>query len=135
MKRFIRFCIAGGLAAIVDLGTLYILHDIFGMWHVPAIALAFLVAFGVSFSIQKYWTFKDHSNANLKSQLKLYFIVTAINFVVNTYLVHLGVEVFALHPVVSQIIVGGLIAILSFIVYSRYIFTHSAASAIKQKVN
>ncbi len=119
--KLARYIISGGMAAVADLGLLYIFTDICKIWYVISVVLAFLGAFMVSFTMQKYWTFKSVSNDNLHSQAISYFIVTGINLGLNTLGVFLFVQYGGFHYMIAQIVVSALIAVESYFVY-HYIF-------------
>lgn len=120
--KIAKYIISGGTAAVVDLAALYIFVEWFHMWYVLSAVLAFLVAFCFSFTLQKFWTFKDRATQQMHKQATVYFVVSVINLGVNTLLMYIFVEYLHIHYFVSQIIAGGLLAISSFFIYSRFIF-------------
>jgi putative flippase GtrA len=120
--KVVRYIISGGTAATVDLVILYLLTSIVGIWYLFSAIIAFLIALGVSFSLQKFWTFADHSTDRMSSQVVVYFIVASINLGLNTLLMYLLVDAVLLPYLLAQIIAAGLIACESFFVYQRYIF-------------
>ena len=118
----VRYLIAGGIAAGTDLGFLYVFTDVLGIWYLLSAVLAFLIAFVVSFVLQKFWTFGDKNTDVWKSQAALYFIVTSTNLGLNTLLMYLFVDQFGIHYLLSQIIISAGIACESFFVYQIFIF-------------
>ncbi len=125
IKRFakmIRFLIAGGSAAVVNLGILYILTDYVKMWYVLASVYAFIAAFFVSFLLQKYWTFKEQTHTLIKKQMLMYLGTAGVNILIGTALLYIFVEYVGLHYLFGQIISQGLIAFLSYFVYQHVIF-------------
>lgn len=121
-NQLIRFLISGGSAAVVDLSVLFLLVEIFNVWYVVSVVIAFLVALLVSFTLQKYWTFKNMDTKKILWQGPIFFAIQSINFVINTLGVIFFVEYIDLHPVLSQVIVGFLLAISSYFIFSRFIF-------------
>lgn len=121
MFKLFRYLISGGSAAVVDLLALHIFVKCFSMWYVLAAILAFLIAFGVSFTLQKFWTFKDVSK-KVTSQVTVYFIVSVINLGINTLLMYIFVDYVHVHYLLSQIIASGILAISSYFIYSSFIF-------------
>ena len=119
--KLMKFVLGGASAAVVDLFFLYFFTHL-GIWYVGSAVLAFLVAFGVSFTMQKFWTFKDQSLVYVHRQLASYLAVTICNLVLNTILVYCFVEYFGAHYIFAQIIAGALIAVESYLVYSKVIF-------------
>jgi putative flippase GtrA len=122
VKKIAKYIISGGTAAVVDLAALYVFVEWFHMWYVLSAIIAFLIAFCFSFTLQKFWTFKDREVENVHKQATVYFVVSVVNLGVNTLLIYLFVEYLHLHYFVSQIIAGGLLAVSSFFIYSIFIF-------------
>jgi putative flippase GtrA len=120
--RIFRFLLSGGAALGTDLVFLYLFTDIFGIWYLVSSVLAFVLAFVVSFSLQKFWVFGDSSHDGIQKQASIYFVVAIINLFLNTFLVYEFVEQFKLFYLLAQIAASALIAIESFFVYQHFIF-------------
>ena len=120
-QRLLRYLMAGGTAATVDLLLLYIFTDIFGIYYLLSAVLAFLVAFAVSFTLQKFWTFQDHSTDRVHTQAVAYFFIAGGNLLLNTVLMYVLVDGYGVWYLLAQFIISGLIAFGSFFI-SRYLF-------------
>jgi len=114
-KQIIKYIIAGGLAASVDLALLYILTGILGVWYLYSSGLAFVVAFFVSFYLQKFWTFRDSCRKKIYRQMTLYFVVTGVNLAINIGGMYVLVDKLNIMYILAQILMGGFIAIGSFL--------------------
>ena len=125
--KIARYVISGGTAAAVDLILLYLLTDLFGIWYITSSILAYLVAFMVSFTLQKFWTFNDHSTDKLHSQAIIYFIVTSINLGLNTLGIFAFVHYLSFHYLIAQIVVSIIIAMESYYIY-HFIFREDRGS-------
>lgn len=126
--QIIRYIISGGTAACVDIGFLVLFTEAFGWWYLVSAILAFILAFGVSFGLQKFWTFKDHVTDNMHVQASIYLLVSLVNLGLNTLLMYFFVDLLHMWYVFAQVLTGGLIAILSFFVYKKFIFKNSVAN-------
>ena len=124
IKRFakvIRFLIAGGSAAVVNFSVFY-LTNVDGHYILASI-YAFFAAFLVSFLLQKYWTFKEHTHSMVKTQILMYLAVAGMNIFIGTMLLYVLVEYFGIHNhLVAQIMSQSLIACMSYFVYKHVIF-------------
>ncbi|MBU6231435.1 MAG: GtrA family protein [Patescibacteria group bacterium] len=120
--KVLRFIIAGGTAAVVDLAALFLLTSVAHVWYLLSAVIAFILAFGVSFMLQKYWTFRDRSSDRIHSQAAIYFIVTGINLGLNTLFVWLFVEYADFNYMIAQIVTSALIAVESYFIYQRFVF-------------
>jgi putative flippase GtrA len=126
--RILKFLISGGSAAVVDLGLLYLLTDIFHLWYLLSACLAFVAAFAVSFSLQKFWTFSNHDLDLIHRQLIMYFVLALIGLGINTTSMYLLVDHVGLHYLGAQIITSAFIAVGNFFAYKHFIFIDAPVS-------
>ncbi len=118
-----KFIIVGGTSAITAITILFLLTHFLHVWYLLSSGIAFLFAFFVSFLLQKFWTFGDRGMETITKQLFSYSVIILCNLTLNTTALYLLVEYAHLHYVVAQIIVGGIISIMSYFFYERYIFS------------
>lgn len=123
--RIIKYIIAGGTAAAVNIAGIYILTDLFHLWYLASGVLAFLVAFVVSFTLQKFWTFNDHSTENVHIQVSIYLIVSLISLLWNTFLLYIFVDVFHIWYLLAQIFAGAIVALSNYFMYKKFVFKNS----------
>ena len=121
IPMLVKYVVSGGTAAFADIFSLYVLTEWLGLWYLISAGLAFLVAFWVSFFMQKHWTFQDKS-AQSHKQATAYFVVAVVNLGINTLLMYALVDLVHIWYLFAQIIIGGLIAFSSFFVYRKFIF-------------
>ncbi len=114
--------VSGTAATGVDLFFLFLFKSVFHIWYIFSAIVAFVIAFGVSFSLQKFWTFQDRAMHLLRSQMITYFVITACNLGLNTLLMYFFVDVFGIQYLFSQIIASALIALESYFMYGRFVF-------------
>jgi len=134
-KRIIKYLIAGGTAALVDLSLLYVLTDLLGFWYLFSTSLAFAAAFFVSFFLQKFWTFRDNGKERIYQQLGAYLAVALTNFCLNALLMYALVDGFKVWYLFAQVIAGGSIACESYLIYKFLIFGERyGGKAAKMKV-
>ena len=117
----VKFIISGGTAAVVNLGTAYVLTDWFGFWYLAASVISFILSLVVSFGLQKFWTFRDHLLDHWHRQFLLYLVMAVANLAVNTWLVYVEVEWLNLWYLTAQFITGAFIGVYTFFLY-RYLF-------------
>ncbi len=129
IAKLVRYLFSGGMAAVTDLVLLYVFTDVFGMWYVLSSILAFLIAFFVSFILQKFFTYQDHGTDGLRGQAIIYLTVTSANLALNTLFVYLLVQYMSLHYIPAQIVASIIVAIESYVLYGMFIFKTKAPKA------
>jgi putative flippase GtrA len=131
-KKIVRFLISGGVAFTVHFAILIPLVEIGKLHPVLASVVAFVFAFGVSFTLQKFWTFKDPSITEAPMQVTRYFGIALMNLGLTALLMYVFVERSRIYYILAQIMTTGLIAIESYFLYKYLVFTKPVPSQNKQ---
>jgi putative flippase GtrA len=121
-RKAVRYVFAGGTGLCINIGTLYVLVQVFSVWYLIATIIAFFVATIVSFGMQKFLTFSDHAIHHAHIQLSVFLIVALCNLGVNTFLMYCLVSLVALQYLLAQFLVNAIIAIYSFFLYKHVVF-------------
>ncbi len=127
LERYVvlRYLIVGGSAGVSDLAVLYVLHDVLGIHYLIAAIFAFLVAFLISFIFHKFWTFKSHQE-DTHWQVILYFGNSLFGLCMNTLLMYVFVDRLHVGVIVSQIIVGLMVACFTFFISRNIVFKYKS---------
>lgn len=115
--HLIRYIFSGGMGAITNLGLLYILTDLVGLYYLVSGMIAFSCAVVVSFIMQKKWTFQDHSTEETHKKFVIFLGISLINLGVNTLLLYFFTDIGGFHYLISQIFAGGIVALWSYFIY------------------
>jgi putative flippase GtrA len=118
---WVRFIIAGGTSAFVDLTLLFVLSEVFKVYYLLSAILAFIGAFGVSFTLHKYWTFKSHQEETHK-QAFLYLFTQFFGLLLNTALMYIFVDLLKIYVMLAQFIAGILVAFCSYFIARNLVF-------------
>lgn len=121
-RQIVKFLIAGGTSTTIDIFLFTMLTYWVGLWYITSSISSFVIAFGVSFGLQKFWTFRDKNTEKIMTQTYLYFIVAIINLGISTFLIYLFVDYIHIHKFFSKVIANIIIATESFFVYRYFIF-------------
>lgn len=119
--KALRYVVSGAAAAVVNLGTLFVLTRQTSVWYLWSSVIAFSLSFIVSFSLQRLWTFEVRGKDNLIEHSGLYLLAALVNLLINTAFVYMFVEYAGIGYVLSQFLAGVIVAFESFFVY-RAIF-------------
>ncbi len=120
--KLMKFILVGGTSAATSVVVLYALTHYAHVWYLLSSVISFFFAFFVSFFLQKFWTFQERSFSNIDKQLFRYSVIILCNLMLNTAALYLFVEFYHMHYVVAQLVAGGLISVVSYVCYQRYIF-------------
>lgn len=131
-KKIIKYLIAGGTAAGATFLTVYFFTDIVGLWYLASSVLAFFVGVIVSFTLQKYWTFKGEQEKEIHHQVALFLCLGVFGMVFNAAGMYLLVDKARLWYMIAQFITAAAIAVINYFVYQLVIFKHKQAEKNEQ---
>ncbi len=120
-----RYGIVGATGGAVQTSTLYLWIDVLHLethYLLGAVA-GFCMALLVTFTLQKYWTFREHTHTEIQKQFVLYTTIALITLGLNILLLHLGkiflenlgFDFFDGWYLVVQIAIIGALAVVSFL--------------------
>jgi putative flippase GtrA len=118
----VRYVLSGGTAAIVDLALLYALYEVMRVHYLISAILAFLMAFVVSFTLQKFWTFRNVSHENMHTQVFTYLGTSLLGLALNTLLMYVFVDLALVHVMLSQVFAGAIVACFTFFLSKYFVF-------------
>ncbi len=121
-KSVIKFIISGTIATGTDLLVLFVLYGLLKLNLILSTSLAFVLSFFVSFSLQKFWTFRNRYRHHLFRQFLMYVVNAGFDLGVNALLMHLFVNKLAWWYLGAQVIVNLIIGFWNFTVYKFVIF-------------
>lgn len=119
---FVRYFVCGVIAAALNVFTLYLFTDIFGVWYLYSSIVAFFVSVLVSFSLQKFVVFRDWNTSSLHHQFSRFFAAVVLGVLTNTIIMYICVDVFGIWYILSQLIAGFFVMIQNFLFYKFFIF-------------
>lgn len=119
---FIRYIVSGGTAASVNFGLLFALVELGGLHYLLASAIAIGAAIIVSFTLHKFFTFREHTLERIPHQFFRYLVLLGCTVAVNTVLMWILVDGLGAHYFVAQILVSGTIAVGNFFIYKLFVF-------------
>lgn len=123
LYTLIRFVISGGIAMLTNLSSLFVLVHYFGFHYLFASVIAFVISIGVSFSMQKFWTFQDRPTEDIQAQFSRYLAIILINLALNTAILYTLADIFGVWYLLAQFISGIIIAFIGYFSYKHFVFT------------
>lgn len=119
---YLRYLICGTTAAAVNILSLYIFVEFFGIEYITSSILAFLVALVLSFVLQKFVVFKDMETDGMHRQFSKFFIVALLGVMSNTLLFYIFTNLVGIWYILSQILAGLFVMVQNFVLYKFFIF-------------
>jgi putative flippase GtrA len=124
-KIFVKYCIVGGTAAVVDFGILFILTELFlGVeYYLVSATISFVLSALTNYALNRRWTFR--STGKKRKQIPIFFTVATMGLFINNFIMFVGMEKFLLKDLqygylLAKIFATGLVLIWNFL-GNRYI--------------
>lgn len=111
--QFLKYCVVGATAAVVDFGLLYILTDLASVHYLLSNTLSFIAAALVNYYFNRKWTFK--SEGPKRKQLPIFFTIATAGLFLNDGMMFLGVEYLALHYLWAKVIATGIVTMWNYL--------------------
>lgn len=128
--KLIRYVTSGGTAALTNMTALFLLVHFGHVYYLYASILAFLISVGVSFMMQKFWTFRDTHVHDIHSQFARYTLVVFSNLLLNTVLMYVLVEKAGVWYLSAQFFTVIVIAFVGYFAYRHFVFRERTAPLI-----
>lgn len=135
VKFLSRYGLSGFAGGLTQTLFLYIWISVFNFRETYALGLGigFILALLVSFTLQKYWTFRDKAVHRTLNQLMFYSTVAVSGFLLNVGLFvmaksvfdHLSIEFFEWWYIFVQIGIVGVVSLFNFSMNFLFTFRHA----------
>ncbi len=120
--RLIHFLLVGGFSTVVNLSVSFVLTSLVGVWYIASAVVAFVAAYAVNFTLQKFWTFQASAKEGSGLQLARHLSLQLCNLGLEVGGMYLLVEYAGLWYFYAQVLVLAGISVESFFI-TRYIFS------------
>jgi len=126
--QILRFCSSGAIGVLLGYLILIVLTEEVGVWYLASAIVASIVNYTSNFLFHKYWTFKDRESHEIHRQIGKYAAMVVFLFLLGITLLYILVECLRLWYLFAQLIVTGVVTVISYLI-SRRIFANEKTAA------
>ena len=119
-SQVVRFLVVGVISLAVDLGVLWLLHGVFGLWLPVAAAISFLSSFAVNFGLNQRWTF-NATEGSTPAQLARYTILVIANTLITSAAVT-AISGTGVDYLVAKLMVVAVLTVTNFVLMRWWVF-------------
>lgn len=129
---YVRYIVSGTIAALIQLVGLYVWVSVLGLesLYLLGVILLYCIALITTFTLQKYWTFRERSHEFIGRQVVWYTLISLGNLALNAALLHtgkiffdsIGADYFQGWYLVVQAISTVMCAVLGFLLNRHFTF-------------
>jgi putative flippase GtrA len=121
VSQFIKFCVAGGIAVILNYFVFFLLYHFLLVNYTLAYVIGFILSVFLSFSLNRKFAFKENINPTKKTIVK-YFLVNIASLLIGAGCLALFVEVLHLNVYISPFFVLAITTTINFTGSKFFVF-------------
>lgn len=123
MTQLLRYGVVGGIAFLVDYGTLYALTEFAGLHHLVSAALAFTAGLLVNYTLSILWVFRGERSWKPAAEFTAFAAIGIVGAGLNEGIIWLGTDVAGLHYLLSKLISTAIVFFWNFFARKLLIFS------------
>lgn len=113
--QFFRYLFVGGFAAVVNIGSLYVLKEFLHLYYLMANIVGFILGLITNYLLSKWLVFAKEKAMNEMLEFTIYVIIGVIGLGFDTLFIWLFTDKIKLYYMISKIISTGLVFIWNFL--------------------
>lgn len=120
--QFFRYIFVGGIAFLVDFGSLYFLTEYFGIFYLTSAAIAFTLGLIVNYLLSVKWVFNKHTFNNRFHEFGIFAMVGIIGLGLNEVIIWFFTSNMHFYYIYSKIVSAVLVLFWNFFARRYTIF-------------
>jgi putative flippase GtrA len=130
VPELLKFCVVGGLGAVIDLGGAAVLHGKFHVEGLEAKAISTIIATVLTYLGSRFWTFKHRENQALGREVVTFVVLNVIGLLIAEAVIAIVTYGLGLHSQLeyngASVVGTGLATIFRYFAYRQWVFTAPA---------
>lgn len=102
--QFIRYFFVGGIAAVVNIGSLFLMVDIFNINYILSNIVGFIFGIIINYSLSKMFVFTDNEDINKIFEIMMYVIIGILGLIFDTVMLWIFTSKIGIYYMISKII-------------------------------
>ncbi len=121
--QLFRYLWVGGLAFVVDYGSLFLLTDKFAVYYLVSAAIAFILGLAINYLFSTIWVFPDSRLNNRLLEFVVFASIGLFGLLLNEFVMYLCCEVLDIHYMISKLYSTGIVFFWNFFARKIILFT------------
>lgn len=122
MLQLFRYGFVGGLAFVVDYGTLFCLTHFAGVPYLWSAAIAFILGLVTNYLISISWVFSHTGKMRIWQEFLAFTVIGLIGLALNEGIMYVGTDLLQLHYMVSKLISTAIVFFWNFFARKVLVF-------------
>lgn len=120
--QLIRYTFVGGLAFLVDFGTLYALTEFFNLHYLLSAGIAFVLGLTINYLISIRWVFASRSVKDKKLEFALFALIGFVGLGLNELFIWIFTDLCAVYYLLSKILTTIMVYLWNFFARKLILF-------------
>ena len=112
--QLFRYGFVGGVAFLVDYGTLFCLTHFAGIPYLWSAAVAFILGLVTNYLISISWVFSHNGKMQVWQEFLFFAIIGVIGLALNELIMYVGTDIVQLHYMISKLISTAIVFFWNF---------------------
>ncbi len=122
LLQLIRYTFVGGLAFLVDFGTLFLLTEYFDIHYLVSAGIAFLFGLILNYFLSVKWVFNSRAMENRFLEFLLFMFIGLVGLVLNELFIWILTDIILIYYLYSKIITTFLVYFWNFFARKLILF-------------
>lgn len=114
LVQMFRYTFVGGVAFLIDFGSLFILTDFCGVYYLVSAAISFILGLIANYSLSISWVFNKRTLGNKKLEFGVFALIGIVGLGLNEILIWVLTEDLQLYYLISKMVAAILILFWNF---------------------
>jgi len=123
--QLFRYGFVGGIAFVVDYGTLFLCTEFAGIHHLISAAIAFVLGLIVNYLLSTSWVFASRAMTSKLAEFFIFSIIGVIGLGLNEIIIYSGTDILGLHYMLSKLISTAIVFFWNFFARKLILFKQS----------
>jgi putative flippase GtrA len=123
LLQLFRYGFVGGVAFVVDYGSLFLLTHYAGVPYLWSAAIAFILGLVTNYLLSISWVFRRNENLRPWVEFLFFAIIGVIGLVMNELIMYAGTDLLHMHYMVSKLISTAIVFFWNFFARKFLVFT------------
>ena len=102
--QLFRYGFVGGVAFLVDYGTMILLTEVFGLHYLHSATLSFILGLATNYALSIIWVFNQHDKSHPWAEFLIFAGIGVIGLGLNNLILFLCTDKMGIHYMISKII-------------------------------
>lgn len=115
LLQFLRYSVVGGIAFVVDYGTLYLLTEFLGLHYLISAAIAFILGLICNYCLSTKWVFGESRIRSRWAEFIGFALIGVVGLGLNELIIYVSTDILGIHYMIGKIASTFIVFIWNFL--------------------